>query len=256
MKFSIITPTYKRKDELLRAVNSILQQKHQDWEMIIINDSPDDRTYDDIKMALSDERILYIKNSTNSGVNYSRNVGINHISPVSDYTIFLDDDDFLEENALSVLSNLINAHAHEKWIITNRSISKGTQLTHGPKSGAHLDYARDYLLLRRLSGDATHCIKSEYLRNIRFAKTIKQGEEWLFYFELSKKAMIVYFDVNTTLTDGYDMISGLNFRSRRRLSEIPALIKEGKMRGIALSPYFCFYILIRTLKAVLKIQKQ
>ena len=41
MKFTIITPTYNRPDELARAVESVLGQTYQDFQMVIINDSPD-----------------------------------------------------------------------------------------------------------------------------------------------------------------------------------------------------------------------
>ncbi len=250
MKFTIITPTYKRKDALLRAVNSVLQQKHQDWQMVIINDSPEDASYADIMTELHDPRIHYIVNAVNSGVNFSRNEGIKNISSDSDYTIFLDDDDFLAEDALTVLSDLATAHPEEKWIITNRCIAGGKKLTKGPQNGTRLNYARDYLLLRRLSGDATHCIASRVIKDLRFAQTIKQGEEWLFYFTLGQSASFTYFDVNTTLSAGYDAAAGLNFRERRRLSEISGLIKEGVVRGIVYSPYFCLYIFLRIIRAL------
>ena len=45
MKFSIITPTYKRADKLSRAVNSLRNQTYTDWEMIIVNDSPAETEY-------------------------------------------------------------------------------------------------------------------------------------------------------------------------------------------------------------------
>ena len=41
MKFSLITPTHKREKELARAILSVFSQDHREWEMIIINDSPE-----------------------------------------------------------------------------------------------------------------------------------------------------------------------------------------------------------------------
>jgi len=43
-KVSIIIPTYKRPDLIKRAIRSILNQTYQDFEIVIIDDSPDDET--------------------------------------------------------------------------------------------------------------------------------------------------------------------------------------------------------------------
>ena len=40
MKFSIITPTHQRPKELERAINSVLGQDYNNFEFIIVNDSP------------------------------------------------------------------------------------------------------------------------------------------------------------------------------------------------------------------------
>ena len=76
MKFSIITPTHKRSHLLTRAVSSLQAQTHTDWEMIIINDSPGDTSYNDFVSSINDSRIRYFVNSSNRGVNYSRNVAL------------------------------------------------------------------------------------------------------------------------------------------------------------------------------------
>ena len=57
MRFSIITPTYKRADTLRRAISSLLSQTHTDWEMVVINDSPEDKSYEILFLFFQDERI-------------------------------------------------------------------------------------------------------------------------------------------------------------------------------------------------------
>ena len=70
MKFSIITPTFKRQELLSRAVASLQAQTYKDWEMIIVNDSPKDTAYHDFTSSVNDSRIHYFVNEINRGVNY------------------------------------------------------------------------------------------------------------------------------------------------------------------------------------------
>ena len=59
MKFSIITPTHKRAEMLIRAVTSVKNQTYTDWEMIIVNDSPTDSSYTSFTETINDARIRY-----------------------------------------------------------------------------------------------------------------------------------------------------------------------------------------------------
>ncbi len=42
MKFSIIVPVYNIKDYLETCINSVLKQRYQDFELILIDDGSDD----------------------------------------------------------------------------------------------------------------------------------------------------------------------------------------------------------------------
>ncbi len=252
MKFSIITPTYKRAEKLQRAINSVLAQSRQDWEMIIVNDSPGDESYSKISTALNDIRIKYLVNDANRGANFSRNRALDAIAPDSDWIIFLDDDDFLAQNALTTHADIIRENPNQRWIITNRAYKDGSPITQAPKNRAIYSYARDYLIKKIIKNDATHCIKTELIKNIRFPSLIKQGEEWLFFFQI--KNPIFYCDINTTLSDGYDKTHGLNFRKRSAMEQLRALIliiKEGRKFNI-LTFYFFLYICMRLMRAIIK----
>ena len=74
MKFIIITPTYNRPTELTRAVESVLGQTYQNFEMIIVNDSLFIITQNLKNKYKTNQKIIYIKNDENKGVNFSRNL--------------------------------------------------------------------------------------------------------------------------------------------------------------------------------------
>lgn len=255
MKFSIITPTYKRHDLLERAVQSVLHQTYTEWEMIIVNDSPDDSSYKTLPSFFADPRIHYYINDTNRGVNYSRNRALDSVSKDSEWVIFLDDDDYLALDALETFSKLIAVHPECKWFVTNRAYVNGTLVTKYPKPENWYSYINDVLILKRCKGDVTHCIKSDLLIKIRYSKYIKQAEEWLFYYQIALTEKMFYHNHNSTLTDGYDKISGLNFRKRAKREQWEALrdfVREGRELHILHHLTFLLYLKMRLARIILK----
>jgi glycosyltransferase involved in cell wall biosynthesis len=257
MLFSIITPTYKRPEKLQRAVKSLLLQTYQDWEMIIVNDSPSDTSYKEFSSSINDARIHYHINDTNKGVNYSRNYAIDKVSADSKWIILLDDDDYFAPDTLQTFHNLILLHGDQKWFVTNRALTNGKPVTKFPKDESLYSYAWSYLLLRRCKGDATHCIETKTInqRHIRFSQHIKQGEEWFFFYQLGLSQKMYYSDHNSTITDGYDVASGLNFRKRTRsqqLEDVSVLAYEGSSKNLIYNPTFIIYLLMRIIRILIK----
>lgn len=256
MKFSIITPTYKRSDLLLRAVTSLMSQTYTDWEMIIVNDSPTDTSYTDFASSINDARIHYHVNEINRGVNYSRNKALGLVSADSKWVILLDDDDYFAPDTLQTFHDLILSHREKKWFVTNRAYESGVPTTHFPKEDASYSYALSYLLLKRCRGDATHCIETKLLTQakIKFSKYIKQGEEWIFFYQLGLHEKMYYSGHNSTITDGYNTLSGLNFRKRsfdEQFESVSTLFFEGVKRKLYYHPTFLLYITLRYIKIVL-----
>ncbi len=254
MRFSIITPTHKRADFLARAVASVQAQTYQDWEMIIVNDSPNDQSYTSFASSINDPRIHYHINKTNSGVNFSRNRALDTVSSHSAWIIFLDDDDYLAPDALQTIHDLIVEHPHENWFLTNRAHIDGTPITKIPKTDRTYSYIRDYLLLRRCHGDATHAIRTNLLHSLRFSQHVKQGEEWIFFYQLNLKEKMFYHDHNSTISDGYDTKTGLNFRKQtlgQQFETLSLLAYEAFERGFVYRPTFILYLCMRYIRLLL-----
>ena len=91
VKISVVIPTYNRPDTLKRAITSVLSQTCTDFEIIIVNDSHQERPVWDIINHFADERIRYFRNERSKGGNGARNTGI--IKSKGEYIAFLDDDD-------------------------------------------------------------------------------------------------------------------------------------------------------------------
>ncbi len=105
--FSIIIPTFNRARLISRAIESILAQDFEDWEMIVVDDGSIDSTGDVVRLFVDiDPRISY-HYSENQGAAAARNLGCSFAS--GKYFTFLDsDDEYLPEH-LSIRSDMISA---------------------------------------------------------------------------------------------------------------------------------------------------
>jgi len=133
--FSVIIPTFNRKEKLRRAITSVLGQEEKDFELIVVDDGSDDGTPE-----LADEfhgRIKYIFQK-NSGVSTARNSGIK--SANSPYITLLDSDDTWNNKKLRAHKEFINSNPHilihqteDIWIRNGIRVNPGTR--HLKKSG-------------------------------------------------------------------------------------------------------------------------
>ena len=97
---SIIIPVYNVEKYLERCVNSILTQSYKDFELILVDDGSSDRSGEICDSFSYDTRVKII-HQKNMGVSSARNAGMNIMQ--GDYVWFIDADDWIDENALSII---------------------------------------------------------------------------------------------------------------------------------------------------------
>ena len=91
--FSIIIPLYNREKTISRAIESILNQTFQYFEIIVIDDCSNDHSLEIVhKLKVLDARIKCFKNEINQERCISRNKGIQ--IALGKYICFLDSDDY------------------------------------------------------------------------------------------------------------------------------------------------------------------
>ena len=101
MMVSVIIPIYNSQEYLARCFDSIINQTESDLEIILVDDgSADDSGKICDAYAKKDRRIRVI-HKENGGVSSARNAGIDMMS--GDYCCFVDSDDYIFENYISVL---------------------------------------------------------------------------------------------------------------------------------------------------------
>lgn len=103
ISFSIIIPLYNKAPYIERAINSVLNQSLQNFEIIVVNDGSSDGG-EKIVTTIVDERLKLVSQK-NAGVSAARNKGAK--AAKYPYIAFLDGDDTWEKDFLLEMKNLI-----------------------------------------------------------------------------------------------------------------------------------------------------
>ena len=96
-KVSVLMPVFNSEKFIYQAIQSILDQTFQDFELIITDDGSTDNSLSIIE-TFNDKRIKLIKNTSNLGLTASRNDAINISN--GEYIAFLDSDDISRQDRL------------------------------------------------------------------------------------------------------------------------------------------------------------
>lgn len=101
---SVVITAYNVGEYVEQAIQSVLNQTHKDLECVVVLDQPTDNTEEVVEaIAKTDERVIIVKNGQNVGAGLSRRVGVSKCS--GDYVLFLDGDDWLDEDFIEKLYN-------------------------------------------------------------------------------------------------------------------------------------------------------
>jgi len=104
---SVIMTAYKAKDYIDRAINSILNQSHQNLELIVVEDNSPDNTFDYIKERFG-SKVTLLKTEKNSGTYVAKNIGIKNAK--GEYITFMDSDDWSHPDRIAKQVNLLEAN--------------------------------------------------------------------------------------------------------------------------------------------------
>lgn len=108
-KVSVLTPVFRTNHVYLKSmIESMLAQSFDDFEFLILNDSPDDKTLRPIIESYSDRRIRYLENEKNCGISVSRNRLIQEAN--GEYLAVLDHDDICLSSRLAKQVEYLDAH--------------------------------------------------------------------------------------------------------------------------------------------------
>lgn len=175
-KVSVIVPVYNVERYLARCIDSLINQKLDDIEIIVVNDgSTDQSRMIAANYARRDSRIRII-DKVNGGLSSARNAGLEVVQ--GEYIAFVDSDDWLDINTLSEMYNIAIENNGDIVVFNFNIIDEATFKPSGDKGFSFLnginhidDYNRSQYIYEFGYGDNV-CNKL-YKRELIIGKNIK-----------------------------------------------------------------------------------
>jgi len=183
---SVVIPVYNRKNIVLRAIESVLEQDYSNIEIIIVDDGSTDGTSLFIKESMADIRVnLYWQE--NQGACVARNFGIERAK--GKYVALLDSDDvFLQghiKSSVSVLEREENLTVIYGRIVVDRG--NGRTFLKPPRELRSNEVVSEYLLCDQgFIQTSTVVLPRELALNVGYDRNLKFGQDTDFAIRLSR----------------------------------------------------------------------
>lgn len=179
---SIIVPVYNSEKTLKRCIESLIKQSYKNIEIIIVIDgSTDNSEHIAAKYAEDDLRIKLIVKD-NEGVSEARNTGIKNSK--GDYILFIDSDDYIENNMCEKLLDAVEKHSAQMAVCGYHHLFMGNDILKCPNAGAcSLDEFSDEFLWLYGAGFLNMPWNKLFKRELieeYFDKSLSLGEDLLF----------------------------------------------------------------------------
>jgi glycosyltransferase involved in cell wall biosynthesis len=172
--FSIIIPTYNRAKLLPNAIESVLAQSYDHWELIIVDDGSTDETSEVVDKYLHDERIRYLWQE-NRGRSSARNIGTQNATGA--YLCYLDDDDFFLPNHLETINRCIQQQP-TPCIVRTEAYRIHPDGTKYESPLLYLNPAPSDHIFLHGSGLIFYAFPQEISHHQTFAPHLSTGEDW------------------------------------------------------------------------------
>jgi glycosyltransferase involved in cell wall biosynthesis len=173
--FSVIIPTFNREHSIIEAIDSVITQTFEDFEVIIIDDGSTDATSNLVtQLAEKEGRLIYVFQE-NQERSASRNNGIAFAK--GEYICFLDSDDLFLPFHLEQLKKAILVNKSPKaMIVVNPVYPKGAGFEKVPAFVPDTADPMELVIKTAICSQQT-CIHHEILAKHKFNVNLRIGED-------------------------------------------------------------------------------
>ena len=121
MKLSIVIPVYNTEKYLEKCLASCVNQEVEraDYEIVVVDDGTKDNAMEIARRFQDNYSNIKIYSQENVGLSAARNMGLSHCS--GDYVWFVDSDDYIDKESLSLIFNKIEENPDIICIQAKRS---------------------------------------------------------------------------------------------------------------------------------------
>lgn len=193
--FSVVIPLYNKEKHIRRAVESVLAQTHQEFELIVIDDGSTDASLSKIN-NITDSRLQIIQQE-NQGEGSARNAGMN--ASKRDWIALLDADDAWLPDHLEEFNNIIKKVPKAKMLSTSCIEIEDSMKTFSVKNSVEshireINYFDEASRKIGIINSTSVAIKKEAFLNIEGFKRFKAGADLEYWARVALKYPVAISD--------------------------------------------------------------
>jgi teichuronic acid biosynthesis glycosyltransferase TuaG len=233
---TIILPAYNADLYIREAIQSVLDQTYNNWELIVINDGSTDGTGSYLSSIV--HPAIKVINQQNRGVSAARNIGLDLAS--GEYIVFLDADDVLPLNSLEVRASFLTEYPRVDVVdgrvsVRDESLNFEFRLYKPTYHG--LLFSRLLRLDAKVFSVATsYMFRKDKLYETRFDENMTHSEDIFFYITFANRGQVTY-DFVSDLVYIYrrSAISAMSNMQGLENGYLQLLKNVGFLNGVSLS---------------------
>jgi glycosyltransferase involved in cell wall biosynthesis len=218
--FSVVIPTFNRRHCISNSINSVINQRFKDFEIIVIDDASTDGTVEIIdEFIIRYSNIKYLRLSINSGTNIAKNEGARLSN--GKYLVFLDSDDVLINiDSLSQIKTKLEEFEFPDLAMFSCIDFDGKSLSSNPSFEGILNF-RSYFK-GQIVGEYLPIVQSTTFNEFKFDHSMRGGEHLLWQKIVFKTNVILISSLVVRLYDnkGLDRMSHKNITQVNRILEV------------------------------------
>lgn len=101
MKVSVVVPVYNAEDYIGRCIESVINQTHKEFELILVDDASYDSSLEICRLYEKKDSRVRVLTKSNGGPHSARKLGVNRAE--HPYVMFVDSDDWIDESYIETM---------------------------------------------------------------------------------------------------------------------------------------------------------
>jgi glycosyltransferase involved in cell wall biosynthesis len=203
---SVIIPSYNRKDTIVRAVKSALNQSIPPLEIIIVDDGSNDETAE-IDFSAIDSRIKFVAHPKNRGGSAARNTGIDMAR--GHWVALLDSDDIWLSNKLQRQFEELPSSTNSDRLFCSSNVltrvEKQKDVPYNKEPPGEKNMSEYFLIDGGTLQTSTLILPTALARRVRFNEKLARHQDWDFVLRLIHYgAELIYIHEPLVIYDAND----------------------------------------------------
>lgn len=198
-KISVIIPIFNSSKTLERTLESVINQKYRNLEIILVNDGSTDNSLEICERYANRDSRIAIVNQKNQGVGVARNHGID--VSTGDFISFVDSDDTIDDNfyseliATQLVTNADIVESGAKVVLGENNVIYPYEKENKINIFKNHDYMKNYLNFSLNVSVWGKIYKKEVIGDVRFPN-LNINEDFVFLWEIVKRTNLFCENLN------------------------------------------------------------